>query len=800
MLEVVDVSKRYGSINALANVSLRADSGEVVALVGENGAGKSTLVRCVARAVLPDTGTVSIDGALLGRSPREAISSGLSVVWQDLALCENLDVTANLFLGRELGNRGALRTAAMRSRAASVFENLNVTVPELNRPIERLSGGQRQLVAIARATLDEPKVLVLDEPTAALGIAESRTVLDVVRTLQQRGVCVLLVSHQLDEVFDVADRIAVIRHGQVVADLHRAETHPDDVVAMITGADVDSTAGQQLKRLHSLAEQLADADQSSVLPMTVSSLSGALSTERLALLMIEESGGPREFRRSAVLNLPSALEDELGTLDLQNDNFVGEAALDESLLVVPQLRDRLDDPLASTAATAGLGGAWAAPIMGQQGALAVIVGFTDTVTQLQPDQVQLLELFSSMAGVAVERGRLVETLGGRNRALEGLRGVLENLAGPALAREGMAPALDALCTGVGSEAAVLAEFDATTGWKQRAVSSKPIDDAALAQIRSAFAAADDAVEVAGDATDSEIVIAPFDWSRGKAALLCRWSNDAPDDAREVIDGAANSFRLAMERELKFEAEQEAAALQRSRELERGLTRRIGHELRTPLTAIQGYASTMLQPDVDWPDVEQKRFLGVIEAEAGRLGRLVAQMFDESSLESGLLRLYPDYYDLVAVISQASGVVAASGSVDLSLPVRCEIWGDSDRLEQVFINLIGNALRHNPEGTKVEVRMVEPAPDDRSVVVEVSDNGQGMPKDALDYVTGVGVRDRDRGLGLRLVRGLVAAHGGNIEAESRQGEDGGTTVRVHLPIDRPDAVNPDTDDSEGSVTT
>jgi D-xylose transport system ATP-binding protein len=187
VLDVREISKRYGSIRALSDVSISVDAGEIVAVVGENGAGKSTLVQCVARAIVADRGSVMLDGVELGRSPRDAIASGISVVWQDLALCENLDVTANLFLGRELVWRGALQSAAMHSRAEAVFADLQVVVPELDRPVERLSGGQRQLVAIARATLNDCRLLVLDEPTAALGVAESRTVLEVTKTLRSRG-------------------------------------------------------------------------------------------------------------------------------------------------------------------------------------------------------------------------------------------------------------------------------------------------------------------------------------------------------------------------------------------------------------------------------------------------------------------------------------------------------------------------------------------------------------------------------------------------------------------------------------
>ena len=770
MLEVTGLSKRYGSIRALDDVSLSATRGEVVALVGENGAGKSTLVRCIARAVATDEGTVKINGNVVGKSPRDAIDSGLSVVWQDLALCENLDVTANLFLGRELENQAFLQTANMRSTAARLFESLNVEVPELNRPIERLSGGQRQLVAIARATLDEPRVLILDEPTAALGIAESRTVLDVLRGLQERGVCLVLVSHQLDEVFDIADRIVVMRHGQVVANLHRAETNPDDVVAMITGADVDSTAGQQLRRLHSLAEQLADADQSSILPMTVSSLSGALGTDRMALLMIDQGSDGASLELSAGLQLPTPVSDLLNLLPFDASNFITQAASSEELVVVPQLRDSVNDRVAQTSLSAGLGGAWASPIVGQSGTLAVIVGFSDKVTQLQADQMQLLELFSAMAGVALERGRLVETLGGRNRALEGLRVVLESLAGPDLPQSGMAVALDALCVGVAADAAMLLvgdEYD----WSPRATSSGPLPNDVATRMRRATTA------------DANIKTSIFEWSKGLAGLVCLWKDGVPDDADQVLDGAANSFRLALERELMLEAEQEAAAFRRSRRLERQLTQRIGHEIRTPLTAIQGFASTLLQDDVEWPESEKARFLKVIEHEAGRMGRLVAQMFDDSALESGSLRLSRNYYDLVAVIRDAVSIAGPTDSITLDGAESLEIWCDADRLEQVFVNLIANAIRHNVTGTKVLIRIDEGHNGFATIVVE--DDGEGMPQDAVDFLNGT-IEDRDRahGIGLHLVRGLVLAHDGSVAASSEPGKGTRVTVKLRTDGDAP----------------
>ena len=406
MLEVQGVSKRYGSIRALSDVTMRIARGEIVAVVGENGAGKTTLVQCVARSLAPDAGVVLVDGDPLGRHPRDAIAAGVSVVWQDLALCENLDVTSNLFLGREIARGRTLRTASMAAKAASIFRELKVDVPDLDRPIHRLPGGQRQLVAIARATLDQPRVLILDEPTAALGVAETATVLGVIETLRESGVAIMLISHQLDEVFEVANRIVVLRHGATVADVHRAEAHPDDVVGFITGADVDSSAGRQLRRLHSLAEQLSDADEGSILPLTVSSLSGALNADRLAIFMVDRGAAEDDRLRSAAsVNLPVGLTDGLGSIEVSDDGvFLAQAAVGRSLVIVPDLRRRPGDSVAQTAVRHGVVGAWAAPIVGQHDVMAVVAGFTDTLAQLHADQIQLLELFSTMAGATIDAG------------------------------------------------------------------------------------------------------------------------------------------------------------------------------------------------------------------------------------------------------------------------------------------------------------------------------------------------------------------------------------------------------------
>jgi len=774
MLHADNVSKRFGSISALSNVGFRVGPGEIVAISGENGAGKSTLVKCIAGALNPDSGTIHVDGEKLGKSPHDAMDRGISVVWQDLALCENLDVTSNLFLGREVGRGGALRASEMSRLAQKAFANLGVIIPDLDRPIERLAGGQRQLVAIARATLDLPKVLILDEPTAALGIAEGRTVLDVIRKLQAQGVAILFVSHQLDQVFDLADRIIVLRHGRLVADLHRTETHPDDVVALITGADVDTTASQQLRRLHSLSEQLADAEQSSILPLTVSSLSGALDCERLAIFLSKDTPTGQVLRCSANLHLPRGLLDQLSEIPVGPDGgFLAQAALHNSLVVIPHLRELNDDPVADLALASHLAGAWAAPIAGRNGSLAMIVGFTDTVAQLQPDQIQLLELFSTMAGAAFERGQLVEVLRDQNNTLEGLREILEALAGPDLPRNGVASALDAVCRGAHcSFASLLVGADDGSLVEHSASTLRDPDDVQRAR---------SAIELSlADRTDGpDTIIIRFDWSQGRGALACHWGGEAgPGLGVLIMREAASSFRLALERELAVEAIHESESLQRSRAVERALTRRLGHELRTPLTAIQGFSSTMLQPDVEWPAHDKHRFLQIIESEAGRMNRLVDQLFDDSAIESGTLNLDSDFCDLTTIIANAMSVAVSDGCATANVPDRLEIWADQDRLQQVFVNLIGNAVRHNPPNTKIHIGVEAPDSPDGTVRIVVRDDGDGLPSDVVEFINGK--RDqfaKDRGLGIRLARGFVRAHGGRIGVESGEA---GCEFRIELP--------------------
>jgi D-xylose transport system ATP-binding protein len=243
-LELRDVSKHYGGVTALAGVSLTVYPGEVVALVGDNGAGKSTLVKTISGIVVPDSGELYRDGAAVAvTGPQDATDAGIQTVYQDLALCDNLDTVQNLFLGREL--RGSwllgrrLQRAAMEHRTRKVLADLSVrTLRDVTIPVGGLSGGQRQSVAICRSVLWDPSVVLLDEPTAALGVAQREQVLNLIRRLREHGRAVILISHDLADVQQVADRVLVLRLGSLVAEFEKGRYTREQCVAAITGMGV----------------------------------------------------------------------------------------------------------------------------------------------------------------------------------------------------------------------------------------------------------------------------------------------------------------------------------------------------------------------------------------------------------------------------------------------------------------------------------------------------------------------------------------------------------------------------------
>lgn len=242
-LSVQNIRKSYGAVQALGGVSFDVYPGEVVALVGDNGAGKSTTIKMIAGVAQPDTGDILIEGHPTSlNGPNVAEKHGIQTVYQDLALCDNLDIVSNLYLGRELrrswipGLFSTLNKTEMENNAGPVLKELKINLPPLTSLVASLSGGQRQVVAVARAVLWGSKLVMLDEPTAALGVAQQRTVLNLIKNLREKGVGVIVISHNMADVFEVADRIVVLRLGKTVANFTTKDTTREEVISAITGA------------------------------------------------------------------------------------------------------------------------------------------------------------------------------------------------------------------------------------------------------------------------------------------------------------------------------------------------------------------------------------------------------------------------------------------------------------------------------------------------------------------------------------------------------------------------------------
>ncbi|HEX7163900.1 MAG TPA: ATP-binding protein, partial [Trebonia sp.] len=441
------------------------------------------------------------------------------------------------------------------------------------------------------------------------------------------------------------------------------------------------------------------------------------------------------------------------------------------------------------------------------------------------------------------------------RLLETIREMLQTLAGPVPVESALRIALQALRHGLGADEVVLAATEpdgvvACRGYSStaadwlgggagaagRPAGTGPIGDSALAYpdrpgygVPAATLAAvgaileradPDGVAVTGQASPGTLrtgggrhagasggryLSVTFAVPDGRTVLLAGWRDGTrPDDATDLLEDAANSLRLALERERALLARQEAMALRQSRELQRTFLRRLSHELRTPLTAITGYATSLLQQDVTWDTDSQQRFLSRIAAESSRLGRLVNDLLDFSTIESGILRLNCDWCDIPLVLDAAVAVLPPDAAAHVAIEVSGStgatglpsIWADHDRLEQVFVNLIGNALGHNPPGTNVTVTAT--ADGLGTVTVRVADDGDGLPPELARAVTqAAGRRDprwhdvlasgRPRrrgagaGLGLSIASGIVAAHGGLLELEPAEH---GTCFVVTLPVEKP----------------
>jgi D-xylose transport system ATP-binding protein len=248
LLEVRGVDKRFGAVQALADVNFHADLGSVMALVGDNGAGKTVLTKCIAGIYTVDSGEILWEGKPAQiHGPKDSADLGIEVVYQDLALCDNLDVVENMYLGREtLSSLRRLDESKMEKQALATLADLSVTtLQSVRQPVASLSGGQRQSIAVAKAVLWNSKLVILDEPTAALGVAQTRQVLDLVKRLAEQGLGVILISHNMNDIFEVADYITVLRLGHNVGEFKASETTQREVVEAITAGKISTVPGMQ---------------------------------------------------------------------------------------------------------------------------------------------------------------------------------------------------------------------------------------------------------------------------------------------------------------------------------------------------------------------------------------------------------------------------------------------------------------------------------------------------------------------------------------------------------------------------
>ena len=663
--------------------------GEVVALAGENGAGKTTLVRCIAGDIAPTAGQISLGGRPVSTTPAAAARQGVAVVWQDLALCDNLDMASNLLLGRER-RRHLLSDIRIHNSAAALIEGLGIPVRDTTRSVRSLSGGQRQLVAVARAMARKPRLLLLDEPTASLGVSAAAQVEDLVASLRRQGTTVLLACHDIDQMFRLADRIVVLRHGRVVADVDPTAVHPDDVVALLSGQQLDSSARRQLTRLHGLTDSLVSADPSSSLSLILSALGAALGSERLCIHLRDGQGAglrrlARPAARAAVGMGPAAVGPAGGPVGLaaaaekpvieENARTGTLGAVQPAGRAPPRSRAPGRCPCWARAGTArGHHRFQSRSPVGRSGTSSTWSPVRRATPRAPSSGTGCSTRSPRATGCWKRSGRCSRPWPGRSRSTEGLGLALQVAApGPAggrggaadLSRTAGAPLCRATAAGGTSDPARRRRLGGLAGSGGQVPLSSAATDwpPAAGGRRRAIPGGD--VRRAGRSTALIAGgMAPSAGATGRAggrrARPQQCQQPDGSDATVLVEDAAHSLRLALEREEAGLAHQEAAALRRSQELQRGFLSRLSHELRTPLTAIRGYASSLLQPDVTWDGESQQRFLARIAAESARLGRLVDDLLDFSAIEAGILRLQPDWCDIPLVARGGGRLPAARG--------------------------------------------------------------------------------------------------------------------------------------------
>lgn len=698
----------------------------------------------------------------------------VEAVWQDLALCDNLDVPANLFLGHE-GGQLLPNPASQTEWAHELLGRLGVRLPDLSRPVATLSGGQRQAVALARALVDPPRLLILDEPTAALDTAGQAAVLALLREMRAKGAAILLISHDLDLVARVADRALVLRGGVVTDDIRRPALSADLLRVRMSGLAVDAHAAEQLHGLRSLVDQLAEVEPSAVLPLIISAVSVALEREHVALHLVEHGDTPSPVLRFAAgFGLGRQLAAARPVVDVDESWSLPRAVATRAVAVTPDTRA---EPAATDLRGLGIRGTWSVPLVGADDVLGALTVYETTAGPPAAGAVELAALYASHATATLERERLLTTVTRRNATLETLRQMLETLAGPDEDKAALGIALQALQRGLGADSVALLGLD----------ESGVVSEASTASGGAASWTVGARLPAPG--ADPRVRMVSVDGAGGSLVLAARWEpGEAPrEGADKLLADGARSLVLALDRQAHERAKRETIALRRSHSLQRTFLSRLSHELRTPLTAIHGYADSLRQPDVAFDDETTNRFLDTIARESDRLGHLVRDLLDASAIEAGVLRLQLDWCEIPLLVNSAVACVPPRGSSRVvaevgDVPV---VRADHERLEQVLVNLIGNAVDHNPDGTNVAVQAS--VVDDRLRIL-VADDGPGLPGD-LATLFEPGRRSAvstGSGLGLTICRGIAAAHGGTLDATSSAQ---GTTFTLELPIDGPGDAEP-----------
>src|SRR6516225_3628389 len=793
-LAVSSLTVRFGALTALDGVDLAVQAGELVALAGENGAGKTTLIRAIAGDVTPVSGTIRLGGRPVTSNLAAAARLGVRIVWQDVPLNDNLDVASNVMLGNER-LRHVFSDVSLHRDAAKLFNRLGIPMRDTARSVRSLSGGQRQMVAVARAMAHDPRVLLLDEPTASLGVQESALVERLISRLREQGTTILLSCHDTGQMFRLADRIVVLRHGRVVAEVSLQEAHSDELAALVSGQAVDSSARRQLTRLHRLTGRLVSSEPSSSLSLILSALGAALGSERLCIHLLAPGGqpdAPPELACAASFGVPPAVLTAWSRLPSgAGGGPVGLAAATQQPVIEDNIRAGTGSwtIFGDLARTAKVASSWSVPVLGPSGLLGVITVFRAVSGKPRRDDLDLAALYAGYAASAIERDRLLDQLTARNRLLETIREVLQTLAGPVPVAEALHIVLHALRGGLDADemALITAAPDGTPAIRAYSGGAYMPPETLWAALAALDRGAPQGVAMAGEGRSLTVTFAAPD---GQTVLFASWQDGmSPDDATDLIEDAAHSLRMALEREKALGAHQEAMALRQSQELQRAFLRRLSHELHTPLTAITGYATLLLLKDVTWDAESQQRFLSRISAESARLGRLVNDLLDFSAIESGIFRLQSDWCDIPLVLDAAIACLPPASVPQVE--VKCApglpaIWADHDRLEQVFVNLLSNALGHNPPGTRVLI--VAEATEPGTVTVKVADDGEGMPPELVGAPAGEewlpdarrhGSRGSGAGLGLSIATGIVAAHGGRIELEQAPR---GTCFVITLPVE------------------